>query len=448
MRSSNSPPGWGTAHHLTDQVTRTIERFLHIEAVSGMVLIAAGVLALIWANSPAASAYHALWHAKVSIGLGSWQISQSLHFVVNDMLMTVFFLLAGLEIRREMHEGALSKPQQAILPVATAIGGVIVPALIYLAFNSQSQLLQGWAIPIATDIAFAMGVLALLGKGIPRGVRVLLLALAIIDDVIAVLIIALFYSHELQLEGGLLALAAVVWILVYQHLAIRSAVAYVLPGAVLWLGLLHLGVHPTLAGVILGLLAPVQPLADEGRAASQTRRLFAVLAPQPQAQLNEHELVDSLRQVSSAQLDMVSPVVRLESVLHPWVAYGVMPLFAFANAGVTVQGSDLFAGTGTMSLIWGIALGLLLGKPAGILLAGFICIRMRWSEMTDDVGWRGLLVVAVLGGIGFTMSIFIATLAFPASPYLQTAKLAIVAASVLAGMLAWFLGRVMFERHP
>ena len=446
MRTHTSRSSWGASGHLADRVLLTLERFLHIEAVSGVVLIAAALSALLWANSPVAESYHMLWHTPVTLGIGSWSATQSLHFLVNEGLMTIFFLVAGLEIRRELHEGALSTPRLAALPMVAAMGGVIAPAVIYLGFNWRTQASQGWAVPIATDIAFALGVLALLGRAIPSGVRVLLLALAIIDDIAAVLVIAFFYSQHLQLEGAAIAAAAVGIVLLLQWLGIRAALAYMIPGALLWFGLLRLGVHPTLAGVLLGLLTPAVPLANRGRRAALTHKLDEAARHARAAQRDDHKLISSVRRIKIAQRDLVPPVVGVQTALHPWVAYAIMPLFAFANAGVTLSGADLTAAV-SGPVAYGIALGLLVGKPAGILLVSAITIRLRWCELPADVGWRGLSLVAVLGGIGFTMSIFIAALAFKTEHALANAKLAILVASGLAAVIALTLGKWLFSKH-
>lgn len=440
-----SRPSWGASHHMTDRVVMTLERFLHIEAVSGGVLIFAALVALLLANSPLADSYHALWQLRLTLGIGNTNFSQSLHFVVNDALMTVFFLVAGMEIRRELHEGALSNARLATLPLVAATGGVVMPAIIYLCINPQIDVRQGWAVPIATDIAFALGVLALLGGAIPRGVRVLLLALAIIDDIIAVTVIALFYSHQLHAEGALLAALAIVIVLLFQRFGLRSALAYVLPGALLWFGLLRLGVHPTLAGIVLGLMTPVVALNDRSGVSLYARKLLNILWRVREQRADSRELVDSLRAVDNAKLDMIPPVVRVEAQLHPWVAYGVMPLFAFANAGVTIHGAGDFAASGSMAVAAGIGVGLLLGKPLGILLASFLAIRARWCELPEDVGWRGLSLIALLGGIGFTMAIFIAMLAFESATLLASAKLAILLASAAAAAAAVILGRLLFK---
>lgn len=444
MSTNLRRPSWGASQQLTARVFGTIERFLHVEAVSGGVLIAAGLAALVWANSPLANAYHDLWHAPITLGIGAVFATVTLHFVVNEGLMTIFFLVAGLEIRRELYEGALSTVRAAALPIAGALGGMLVPAALYLAFNSEEGLRQGWAVPVATDIAFALGVLALLGRSIPRAVRVFLLALAIIDDVGAVAIIALFYSGDLDPRGALFACAAVALVLLMQRLGIRTAVAYVVPGSVLWFGLWQLGIHPTLAGLVLGVLTPAVPLADPSQASSVVERLRRMRGRDGLA--NGHDLVRSLRGIQRAERDFVPPVVGVETALHPWVAYCVLPLFAFANAGVTLSGMNLDADH-LRSVAYGVVAGLVIGKPLGILCASALAIRMRWCVLPHEIGWRGLSVVALLGGIGFTMAVFIANLAFESTEALASAKLAILIASAVSALLALAFGRLVFGRR-
>jgi NhaA family Na+:H+ antiporter len=251
------------AQQLAEQALSTLHRYLHVEAVSGAALLVAAAAALIWANSPFAHSYHALWNLPITIGFGEHVYSRSLHFWVNDALMTIFFLVVGMEIRREIHEGAMSKRDQAVLPLIAAIGGVIVPALIYLSLNSDQTQGQGWAVPTATDIAFAVGVLAVLGKSIPVNVRVFLLALAIIDDIIAVLIIAIFYTASFQFSGFAVATVGVLAVFGLQRIGIGSALFYILPGSLVWAGFMVAGVHPTLAGVVLGLITPAHPYPCE-----------------------------------------------------------------------------------------------------------------------------------------------------------------------------------------
>ena len=260
MNDNSSYDELPKAQRLAEQALNTLHRFLHVEAVSGAVLLAAASGALIWANSAFPHSYHVFWNLSLTIGVGDQVFSKSLHFWVNDALMTVFFLVAGMEIRREIHEGALSRLHQAILPLVAATGGVIIPALIYLALNSDWARGQGWAVPTATDIAFAVGVLALLGRRIPVNVRVFLLALAIIDDIIAVLIIALFYTDSLQPGGFVIASIGVLAALGFQQIGIGSAPFYVLPGSLVWIGFMAAGIHPTLAGVMLGLITPARAI--------------------------------------------------------------------------------------------------------------------------------------------------------------------------------------------
>jgi NhaA family Na+:H+ antiporter len=355
--------------------------------------------------------------------------------------MTLFFLVAGLEIRRELHEGALADRRVATLPLVAALGGVIAPALIYLAFNFSAEVRGGWAVPIATDIAFAIGVLALLGRSIPRGVRVLLLALAIIDDVIAVVVIAVAFSAELNVAGALVAACAVGIVLLLQRLGIRSAFVYVVPGAALWYGLWQLGVHPTLAGVLLGLLTPVVPLAD--RQSGFLVRLEEVVSRLRGQPVRTDELADSFRRIQHEQRDLIPPVVTVQTALHPWVAYGVLPLFAFANAGVPIA-DTAFASDAPLGVALGVTLGLLLGKPLGVLALVGVAHRLGVCTVPADIGRKGLGLVAVLAGIGFTMAIFIANLAFEAPALLDTAKLAVLAASCASAVAALALGRAWF----
>jgi NhaA family Na+:H+ antiporter len=430
------------AQVVAERVFSALERFLHVEAVSGVALLAAAAAALVWANSPAAHSYHDLWDAQLSFGLGPYSVSQSLHFWINDGLMTVFFLVVGMEIRRELHEGALSNLRLAMLPLAAALGGVMVPALIYFGLNSEPVLREGWAVPTATDIAFAVGVLALLGRSIPGSVRVLLLALAIIDDVAAVLIIALFYSGGLQLSGLVIAAMGVLMTLAFQQIGLRSAWAYVFPGAVLWFGMLRTGAHPSLAGVVLGMMTPVLPMLRREQPMTAATRALNDFGQRAQGGSQDpRELMEPLKQLSRAQRDLLAPVVRVQMTLHPWVAYGVMPLFALANAGVDLQGVD-FAAAGAGSVVLGVFVGLLIGKPIGIFLGSWTAVRLGWCRLPAGLTWPGVILVGCLGGIGFTMSIFIANLAFVDGQLLAAAKSGVLLGSLTAGIVGLIVGRL------
>lgn len=366
-----------------------LDRFLQLEASSGIVLLAAAVVAIAAANSPFAEAFHAVWTR--SITLHGTPITP--RFLINEMLMVIFFLVAGLEIRRETHGGELSTLRRAALPVIAALGGMIAPALLFLAINPRSPERSGWGIPTATDIAFAVGVLALLGKRVPSSLRVMLLALAIIDDIGAIVVIAVFYSGRVVWSGLAVAALGVVMALALQRARVVRAFAYVPAGIVMWIGLHHAGVHPTIAGVVLGLLTPP--------------------AGEP------------------------SPLEVLQHRLHPWVAFAIMPLFALANAGVTlhpVHGNAQY-------VMLGVGVGLVVGKPLGIMAATFLATRLRLVELPRRVTWSGIAVVAVVAGIGFTMSIFIAGLAFTNAPHLDAAKAGVLAASVVAGCFGLAVGR-------
>ena len=431
----------------TERLQEKIAHLLHIESFAGMVLMLAAAAALIWANSPWAASYFATWHAPVAMTLGPWSFSTDLHFIVNDVLMTIFFLVVGMEIRRELHDGALASLRQASLPLIAAVGGVIVPALIYMVWvGNEKTLLNGWAIPTATDIAFAVGVLALLGRNIPGSLRIFLLALAIIDDIVAVLIIAFFYSGGLQAMGFVIAGAGVLLVLLFNRMGIASAPLYVLPGAVLWFGLLKTGAHPTLAGVVLGLMTPVlmrpsvrpaQAMASQALQSAQAQ----LARPEPDAQ----QVHQNLRTVQAAQRDMLPPALRLPMMLHPWVSFGVMPIFALANAGVQFSGADLQA-SGPQSAMWAVMLALVLGKPLGVFVCTWLAVKSGLCSLPEGLNWRGVLLVGLLAGIGFTMSIFVGGLAFDDASLLGAAKLGILAGSAMAAVLGLGYGFVFRKR--
>lgn len=435
-----------SAQLVAERIFSALERFLHVEAVSGIVLLVSAAAALVWANSPAAHSYHEFWELPVTLGFGSLSISRSLHFIVNDALMSVFFLVVGMEIRREIHQGALSQLRVAALPLAAAIGGVAVPALIYLALSGDSELRPGWAVPTATDIAFAVGVLALLGKSIPFSIRVLLLALAIIDDIAAVIIIAVFYAGGLDPSGLLIAAAAVLLVFGMQSIGVGNAFAYLVPGAILWLGLLKTGAHPSLAGVVLGLITPVVGRPTREPVIQVATRSLQELQERIEARSHDpRELSHSINALRRAQRELLPPVVRVQMALHPWVAYGVMPLFALANAGVTLGEMDL-ASDAASTLALSVALALLVGKPVGIFVGSWLAVRIGWCQLPAGVTWSGVLLVGILGGIGFTMSIFIATLAFTDAHLLSAAKLGVLVGSLIAGIAGLLLGYACFSR--
>ena len=442
-----APPGvWLPARRVAQAMARPIERFLRIQAASGIVLLAVAAVALIWANSPWSHTYYAFWHTPIRIGIGGWTMEESLHFWINDLLMTVFFLLAGLEIKREMVQGALSHPRRAALPIAAAIGGMVVPAAIYAALNATGPGSGGWGVPMATDIAFAVGVLMLLGKRVPAALRVLLLAFAIIDDVGAILVIAVFYASGFHLAGLAVAGTGLVVLLVYRRVGVRPGVAFMLPLLLLWAGLLQAGIHPTIAGVILGLAVPVHSAVGPEGFIKVAQHALTDFQERVKANEPDEELVEPLNKIAAAQREAVSPAFRGEILLHPWVAYGVMPLFALANAGVNISGLDL-GDTGAATVFAGVTLGLLVGKPAGVLFVSWVAVRLGLCVLPRGVDWRGMLVVGLAGGIGFTMAIFISELAFGGTSLLAVAKLGVLAATALAGGAALLMGRVLLPRE-
>jgi len=377
-----------------------IDRFLSIEASSGIVLLVSAVLALCWANSPWRAAYQNLINAPIGWRVAGFAFERSVEFFVNEGLMVVFFFVVGLEIKRELHSGELSDRRRAALPALAALGGMLAPAGIYLLFNAGTPAADGWGVPMATDIAFAVGALTLLGKRVPPALRILLLALAVIDDLGAIIVIALFYSGGIKIAALGVAGAGILLILLMQKLRFRSPWAYVIPGIVIWAGTLASGVHPTIAGVVIGLCTPVR-------------------APSGQ--------------------DGSSPAERIQQALHRWVAFGIMPVFALVNAGVSVGDARLTDGGAT--LLIGVVVGLAVGKPIGVMCASWIAVRAGVAALPAGVRWSGVFVVGLVAGIGFTMALFIATLAFPPGPLIEVAKLGIMLASLVAGVIGLAAGR-------
>ena len=376
-------------------LSKTFQDFVRSEKSGGILLVACTILSLAIANSAAGPGYADLWQ-EVYAGL-------SIEHWINDALMAVFFLFVGLELERELYNGELSDWRNALLPIVAALGGALVPAAIHLAFNAGTPTQDGAGIPMATDIAFALGVLALLGKRVPLSLRIFLTALAVIDDLLAIIVIAVFYTSTLEVNWLLSALAVFAGLVLLNRRRVMSLWPYLLGGAVMWWLMLKSGVHPTLAGVMLAFAIPFSPRAE----------------------------------------DQTSPSHRLENALHKPVAFLVLPLFALANTGLVIE-PDWTAGLLSANGL-GIILGLVVGKPLGIVLLSLLAVRMGWCRLPADLGWRHLLGAGLLGGIGFTMAIFIANLAFAGRPELVDAsKMAILTASLLAGvggtLWLWFAG--------
>ena len=406
-------------------LTRPLKRFLEIESAGGVVLLACAVIALILANSPAAGWWAHLWHTPTTIEFGSFKLAGDLgHFFVNDVLMTAFFFVVGLEIKRELVAGELRDPRKAALPVAAALGGMLAPAGLYLLLQHGQLGERGWGVPMATDIAFVVGAMALLGKRVPFGLKIMLLSLAIADDIGAVLVIAAFYSTNL--DGSMLLLAACGFALVHvlKRLGARSVTVYFVVGAFVWLAFYRSGVHPTVAGVILGLMTPSGAWV---RRDSLRLALADLLA---QMRGGDDEVADhDLQLLAFAAREAVSPLERLETKLHPWVGFVVMPLFALANAGVELKADAIGD-----PIARAVGLSLVLGKPVGVVLFSWCAVRSGVAKLPEGVTWRMLLGGGFLAGIGFTMSLFVAGLAL--SPdHLAAGKLGTLAGSVVAALV-------------
>lgn len=420
-----------------------IERFLAIETASSILLLLVTAIALGLANSPLAGAYQSFWHTPFGFRLGSFAFERDLHFWVNDALMTIFFFVVGLEIRREIHNGELAEWKRAALPLAAALGGMLAPAAIFAAFNHGTPSQHGWGTPMATDIAFAVGVLGLLGKRVPPALRVLLLALAVIDDIGAIVVIAIFYSSGLAFTGFGIFFIGLAITLVMQWIGVRPPLLYVAPAAIMWAGTYMSGIHPTIAGVLVGLLTPVAPWYGPSQLRSMLKD--AVDALDPKTKPNEAALREQAIPLRVATTEVLSPLERLTHGLHHWVAFGIMPLFALANAGVPLGDAQLH-GQGLLVLA-GVGLGLVIGKPIGIVAACWLTVKLGVAKLPTGIRWRDVLVVGIVGGIGFTMAIFVAGLGFEKGPLLETAKLSILLASTAAGVLGLVAGALLLPRH-
>ena len=430
----------GTARRplLAERLSRPFQRFFAIEAASGILLLGATALALVWANSPFGHAYEALWHTELGIQLGSYALSLTLHEWVSDALMTIFFFTVGLEIKRELAYGELSSRDRAMLPVLGAAGGMVVPAAIYTAFHWGEPTLRGWGIPMATDIAFAVTALSIFGARVPPGLKVFLLALAIADDLGAVAVIAIFYTADLSLPALGLAILGLAFCVAMNRIGVRAVPAYVVVGSLVWLAMLKSGVHATVAGVALGFITPARPLLDPrplmDRAHEILGKLRELLHVAPHADHHGHERHRLMRELAELRYASMSPLDSLLTTLEPWVAFVIMPLFALANAGVHLNAAT-FGDTTGMEVGLAVALGLLVGKPIGITLFAFGAVRSGLASMPRGVTWGQMFGTGILAGIGFTVALFITNLAFETPSYVDGSKVGILGGSFLATVL-------------
>ncbi|NDL60439.1 Na+/H+ antiporter NhaA [Phytoactinopolyspora sp. XMNu-373] len=405
-------------------VGRPVAAFLRVEAAGGILLLIAAVTALVWANSAWSEAYEQLWTTEFTLRLGTFELSEDLRHWVNDALMALFFFVVGLEIKYELTCGELRDPRSAAVPIVAAFGGMAVPAAIYTAFNFGGAGAHGWGIPMATDIAFALGVLAVLGRRIPSSARVFLLTLAIVDDIGAISVIALFYTDELSLPWLGLALLGLLAVIALRRVRVWSLYVYILLGLFVWVATFQSGVHATIAGVVLGLLTPAEPLLDQEQARAYARESVPDrLGP------------EELRRYRFLLGESVSMAERLERALHPWSSYVVLPIFALANAGIDLRGGVLGEAV-TSSVTVGVVAGLVLGKTLGVSLTAWIVVRLGWGRLPTGVSWLTMLGLAMVAGIGFTVSLFITGLAFgPGAAIADEAKVGVLAASVIAASL-------------
>jgi NhaA family Na+:H+ antiporter len=419
------------------RISALTQEFTRLAASGGLMLLIFSALALLWANSPFAQSYFEFWHTELGISLANLHLERSLLEWVNEGLMVIFFFVLGLEIKREVTAGELASPKKAALPIAAAVGGVILPALFYAAFNFTNPIaMQGWAIPVATDIAFTLGILTLLGGRIPLSLKVFFTAMAIADDVGGILVIALFYTSEINLTALLVAAVIFIGLLVLNRWRVYSPLPYSLLGIGLWMAFLNSGVHPTLAGVLLAITIPTRSPPNVARLMQQTDTVLNRY-DYSRTERREQALVHALKTILDR---MEPPAQRLEHELQPWVTYLILPIFALANAGVPLGGADGLALLNPVSL--GIILGLVLGKPIGVGVFAWLAERTGLAEKPSEIGWRQFFSASVLSGIGFTISLFIAQAAFEDPRLLSNAKIGILAGSILAagigGSLLYF----------
>jgi NhaA family Na+:H+ antiporter len=403
-----------------DRLIEPLERFMHVEAAGGVVLLACTVIALALANSPLSDAYLHVWETPLGFHVGSIRVSHSLHHWINDGLMALFFFVVGLEVKRELVLGELREPRRAALPLVAALGGMLVPAGVYLALQIGTPAQRGWGIPMATDIAFVVGCMAVLGPRIPHGLRIMVLTLAIADDIGAILVIALGYSTGIHLGPLLLGAADLLLVVILSRLGIRSLGIYALVGLVVWFAFQESGVHATIAGVLLGLLTPARPHMSRDELTPFLERATEPLAPDRPAD------VRTLRQ---AARETVSPLEYLEAALHPWVSFVIMPVFALANAGVPLHLAS-FAHPVALA----VAAGLVVGKPVGIVLFSRVAVRAGLARLPAGVGWHAVAGGGCLAGIGFTMALFVAGLALDGTA-LEAAKVGVLLGSASSAVL-------------
>lgn len=428
-----------------ERVSRGIIELLQSSALGGILLILFTIIALIWANSGWQESYHHLWHLKFGIELGNFSFKMDLHHWINDGLMAIFFYMVGLEIKREVISGELSSRKKATLPALGALGGMLFPALIYVAINASignPESVNGWGVPMATDIAFSLGIISLLGKRVPLALKVFLVALAIVDDLGAILVIAIFYTAELNLPALFTGLGLLVFLFVLDRMKFRSIAFIHLVGLLVWYCFLQSGVHATVAGVLLAFLTPIRRELGISVFHKKVREVEYDKSMEESDTLPHHQL-EKYRALRRQLKQIQSPVQRLEHDLHHTVNYLIMPVFALANAGVTFSsGTAIFSAVSVA-----VAVGLFVGKSIGITFFAWLGCKLGMAELPEGINFKNILGVAILGGLGFTMAIFIASLAFADPFMLDQSKIGIFIGSLLSGIIGSYALSIMFPKN-
>lgn len=424
------PPWSRTDRTVPRRIVRPLQQFMHQEISGGLVLLAAVVVALIWANT-ATGGYEAFWSRELSIAVEGFTFTEDFGHLVNDGLMALFFLVVGLEVKREIIVGELSSRQAALLPAFAAVGGMVIPALLFLGLTGGGPEANGWGIPMATDVAFALGALAALGRRVPIALMAFLLGVAVIDDIGAILVVAFVYTDALSLgwlAGAVVGLAAM---LLLQRAHVRNLIPYIVIGFLVWFATLESGVHATIAGVAIGLITPVRPFQDPQAVALEARTMADALVERP-----GRSEIDASRWMRLSWLarEAISPLTRVEHGIHQWSSFVVLPIFALANAGIVLDGPSLRAATET-SVALAVAVGLVAGKTIGLTLGTYVAVRLGVSRLPKGVTWTHVLGVGALAGIGFTVSLFITDLAYASAEIIDAAKIGVLGGSVVACVL-------------
>ncbi|MCA0444935.1 MAG: Na+/H+ antiporter NhaA [Bacteroidetes bacterium] len=423
-----------------DAILKPFQQFASVQASGGILLLFSALVALIWANSAFSESYQLLFHIPVTIGFSDLIVSKPLFLWINDGLMAVFFFVVGLEIKRELLTGELNSIKKAALPVAAALGGMIAPALIYTSFNIGTPGTAGWGIPMATDIAFALGILAMIGSRVPLQLKIFLTALAIIDDLGAVLVIALFYTSEISLLSLVIGGGILLLLFLLNRIGVRNPSIYLFFGFFLWLAFLKSGIHATLAGVLLAISIPsatrIQPFEFE-KSIEKIMSFFRQVSGKSDSELKNEDQASAIQSIKTVCEHAESPAEHLEHKLHPWVIWFIMPVFALANAGITLNGSlgSLLAN----EISYGVIMGLVIGKQAGIFTFSWLAVKLNFATLPTGISWIQIYGISALAGIGFTMSLFIAGLAFAEGELLNSAKAGIILGSVISGITGWLI---------